>query len=280
MSAPRTRQVEVRGVRSPVLEAGPQGSDEAVVFLHGNPGSGRDFEDLLVRVGEFARALAPDMPGFGRADRPRDFDYSVPGYAAHLGGLLEELGVMRAHLVLHDFGGPWGLEWAIAHPDALGSLVLLNTGALIRYRWHFLARIWRTPVLGELFQRTTTRFAFKRLVNRLNPKPLPDAFLDRMYDEADRGTDRAVLRLYRASDHPDRMGARHAAALRELRPPALVVWGMGDPYLKPSLGERQREALPDLRFVPIEGAGHWVFADAPEQVAAEVVPFLRAHVGG
>ncbi len=275
-----TEEVVVRGVRSPVEQAGPADAEEAVVFVHGNPGSGRDWEDLLPRVGAFARAVAPTMPGFGRADRPDEFPYTVDGYAAHLAGVLDALGVRRAHLVLHDYGGPWGLEWVARHRDALASLTLINTGALIRYRWHVLARIWRTPGLGEAFQATATYPALKLLVNRLNPKPLPEAFLRRMWDESDRGTDRAVRRLYRATSHPDRMGARHAAMLRELRPPTLVVWGEGDPYLPVALAERQREAVPDARIVRVPDAGHWPFADAPEVVADAVVPFLREQTGG
>src|SRR5262245_21773377 len=114
--AVRQRVVRVAGVRSPVLEAGPPAAEEAVVFVHGNPGSSGDWEELVGRVGEFGRAVALDMPGFGRADKPDDFDYTVSGYAGHLGGCLAELEVRRAHLVLHDFGGPWSLAWAAAHP--------------------------------------------------------------------------------------------------------------------------------------------------------------------
>ena len=91
------------------------------------------------------------MPGFGRADKPRDFQYDVAGYADFLDGLLAELGIDRVHLVLHDLGGPWGLEWATRSPARVASVTLINTGAFIGYRWHILARIWRTPVLGELF---------------------------------------------------------------------------------------------------------------------------------
>jgi pimeloyl-ACP methyl ester carboxylesterase len=278
--AVRRRDVFARGLRSPVYEAGPADAEEAAVFVHGNPGSGRDFEDLLAGAGAFVRAVAPDMPGFARADKPRGAPYTVDWFAEQLDALLAGLGVRRAHLVLHDFGGPWGIEWAIRHPDALASLTLLNTGVLLRYRWHFLARIWRTPVLGEVFQATASRRALGLLVNRLNPQPLPEGFLDRMYAETDRATDRAVRRLYRSVDRPEELGRRHSAALRELRPPALVVWGVGDPYLPPVLAERQREALPDARVVRIEGAGHWPFVDRPAEVAAAVLPFLAQHAGG
>ncbi len=110
--------VTVDGVRSPVLQAGPADASEAVVFVHGNPGPAIDYADLVERVGGFARAIAPDMPGYGGADKPADFDYTVDGYARHLAGILDELGIGRAHLVLHDFGGSWGLTWATNHSNA------------------------------------------------------------------------------------------------------------------------------------------------------------------
>lgn len=275
----RERDVVVAGVRSPVLEAGPADAAEAVVFLHGNPGAGRDWSDLLSRVGGFARAVALDMPGFGRADKPGGFPYTVEGYARHLAGALDLLGVRRAHLVLHDFGGPWGLAWALAHPDHIGSLTLINTGVLVGYHWHAAARIWRTPVLGELFQALATRGGFRRSMARFNPKGLPPAFVDRMYDDYDRGTKRAVLRLYRATPDPGEAAARLSPPLRALGLPVLVVWGAQDPFIGAEFAERQRVTFPDAEVVPLPESGHWPFADDPEGVAAAVVPFLRRVVG-
>jgi pimeloyl-ACP methyl ester carboxylesterase len=104
----RPSEIVVDGVRSPVIEAGPSDRREAVVFIHGNPGSRLDWYDLVTRTGVFARAVAFDAPGFGQADKPRSFEATVPGYAAYIQGALSELGIERAHLVLHDFGAPWG----------------------------------------------------------------------------------------------------------------------------------------------------------------------------
>jgi pimeloyl-ACP methyl ester carboxylesterase len=220
------------------------------------------------------------MPGFGRADKPEDFDYTVEGYARHLDGVLEELGVRRAHLVMHDFGGPWGLAWAVQNPDAFASAVLINTGVLPGYRWHYLARIWRTPLLGEAFMATTTRPGFRLLLKHGNPRGLPRAFVNRMYDDFDKGTRRAVLKLYRATDDPAGKSELLAAALRPLDRPALVVWGAHDPYLPLGLAERQKEAFPRAEVAVLEGSGHWPFADDPEAVAKAVVPFLRGVPGG
>jgi pimeloyl-ACP methyl ester carboxylesterase len=274
----RRGEVIVADVRSPYVEAGPADADEAVVFVHGNPGPARDFERLVERAGEFARAIAPDMPGFGPADKPKEFAYSVSGYAQHLAGILDRLGIRRAHLVLHDFGGGWGLRWALDHPDAFASLTLINTGVLLRYRWHTLARIWRTPVLGELFQATANRRAFERVMRRSNPPSLPDEFIARMYEDSkDRGQSRAVLRLYRATD-PSAF-ASFAPRLRELQRPVLVLWGAQDPYIPVEQAHLQREVWPDARVVELPGSGHWPFADDPEGVEAVVLPFLREQVG-
>src|SRR5690242_9679613 len=108
----RTATISVDGIRSPLIEAGPADATEAVVFVHGNPGSTRDWEGLVVSVGMFARAIAFDVPGFGAADKPAGFDYSVPGYARHLGHLLDSLNVRRevfprAKIVILDDSGHW-----------------------------------------------------------------------------------------------------------------------------------------------------------------------------
>jgi pimeloyl-ACP methyl ester carboxylesterase len=231
------------------------------------------------RVGEFARAVAPDMPGFGRADKPRDLPYTVDGYAEFLDALLAELGIDRAHLVLHDFGGPWGLEWATRHPARVASVTLINTGVFIRYRWHILARIWQTPVLGELFQATATRPLFRLLTNRGQKRKLPRAYLDHMYDvNFTRPTRRAVLKLYRATRNAAELGDRQASALRPHELPALVVWGARDPYLGTELAEAQREAFPGARLEVFPDSGHWPFVDDAERTAAAVIPFLRQQV--
>jgi pimeloyl-ACP methyl ester carboxylesterase len=269
--------ISVAGVRSPVLQAGPADSTEAVVFVHGTPGAGRDWSELMEPVSAFARCIAPDMPGFGGADKPKDFAYTVEGYARHLGGLLDELGVTRAHVVLHDFGGSWGLAWAIAHPQALASVTLINTGVLIDYSWHKYARVWRTPVAGELLQASTSRFGFRQLAGRENPG-LSRAQIDRIFDAGKpRATKYATRQLFRATDSA--AGEQMLSApLREIDPPALVIWGSDDRYVPVEQAERQRASLPRARVEILEGRGHWPFWEDPAAVAELVVGFLRPQL--
>jgi pimeloyl-ACP methyl ester carboxylesterase len=271
--------VTVDDVRSPYLYAGPAADKEAVVLVHGNPGPKEDWQRLMTRTGAFARSVAPDMPGFGSADKPERFVYTVDGYARHLGGVLDALGVRRAHLVLHDFGGPWGLAWAADHPDRLASLTLVNIGVLRDYSWHYLARIWRTTGLGEAFMRTATLSATRLLLSRGNPRGLPQDVLVRMYrDLKDPDVQRAVLRLYRATDAAAVSEHLHRR-LQGTAVPTLVVWGARDPYLPVRWAERQQETFPGAQVVLLEDSGHWPMHDNPVAVEQAVLPFLRQAVG-
>jgi pimeloyl-ACP methyl ester carboxylesterase len=274
-----TRQLVVGGVRAPVLVGGPAtpAPGEAVVFVHGNPDAGGDWEPLMRRVAEFATVVAPDMPGFGGADKRVDQDYTLAGYATYLGGVVDQLGIKRVHVVAHDFGGPFALTWAAAHPGKLASVTLINTGVLLDYRWHRLARVWRTPLAGELLMRATTARVARFVVRHDNPG-LPLDWVERIAGHAlPRGTKRAVLRLYRSTRQEDMEGL--VAPLRERDPDALVVWGDADVYMPTVQAERQRRVFPRVRIEILPGVGHWAWLEQPDRVAEFVVPFLRERVG-
>jgi pimeloyl-ACP methyl ester carboxylesterase len=263
------------GTRTRLLQAGPAEASEAVVFVHGNPGSADDWEGLIgAAAGTGRRALSVDLPDFGETVAADGFEHSVLGYATFLGEALKELGVERAHLVVHDFGGPIGLVWAAMNVEALASITLIDTGVLPGYRWHRLARIWRTPVLGELFQAIATRGAFRFLLNRNEPRGLPREFVEAMYDHYDRRTRRAVLALYRDTDDPGSAAPELTKLLAPRDIPALVIWGEHDAYLPSSYAMRQREAFPSADVHVLPASGHWPFADAPDTVERLLAEFL------
>jgi pimeloyl-ACP methyl ester carboxylesterase len=279
MSAIRRARLDVAGVHSPIIEAGPQDAREAVVFVHGNPGSSSDWTALVDAAAELGRAVALDMPGFGQAQAPPDFDYHVSSYADFLQAALTALGIERAHLVLHDFGGPFGLMWGAQHPESWASVVLINIGIMPDYTWHTMAKRWRTPVLGELVQAWIPRSAWRRAMQKSSPRGLPPEFVDKMYDDYDRATRRTVLKLYRATPDPGEMAAQVGSALAELHKPALVVWGAADPFIGVEYAERQREFFDAQEVVVLKESSHWPFQDDPQAVERAVLPFLRRQVG-
>lgn len=269
---------QIAGVRQILRTGGNASALEAAVFVHGNPGSSEDWIGMMQAVSPFVRTVAPDMPGYGQSDRPDDFDYTVPGFAKQLGKVIDAMGVERVHLVLHDFGGPWGLQWASAHPARVASLTLVNMGVVEGYRWHFAARIWRTPGLGELFQAVSVWPLFKFVVNRQNPKPLPEEFLRRMHRDSDAGNQRATRRLYRATDNFDAVMATVKERLAPRRLPALVLWGEDDAYVPVAYADPQSEFF-DATIHRLPGCGHWPMIDDPSRVEGLFADFLQKHVG-
>jgi pimeloyl-ACP methyl ester carboxylesterase len=276
----RRSRLAVGAVSSRLVEAGPSGASEAVVFIHGNPGSADDWVRLVgAAAGTGLRTLAFDLPDFGETESAPGFEHTTPGYATFIGEALTVLGVERVHLVVHDFGGPIGLVWAAMNADALASATLIDTGILPGYRWHSLARIWRTPGLGELFQATASRRAFRLLLNRQEPNGLPREFVDGMYDHYDRRTKRAVLKLYRATDDPGAAATEFAAFMAPRDLPALVIWGEHDAYLPARFATEQRAAFPSADVHVLPGSGHWPFADASDTVEHLVTRFMAERAG-
>ncbi len=275
----RIRRMRTLGIGTRAIEGGPEDSSEAILLLHGNPGSAEDWAFVQPRLAELGRVIAFDLPGFGNADRPQDWDYSPLSYAAFIEAALEELRVERTHLVMHDLGG-LALLWAANHPEQFASGVLINTGNLLDFRWHLLARLYRTRGIGELLVALATRQLFRVAISRLNPQPrrLPSAVVDRMSGEYDRGTRRAAMRFYRATP-AEAMGAL-APVLRPLDKPALVIWGRHDPFIPVEQAHRQRESFPSAEIALFEDSGHWPHLDDPERAAQEMTNFLKRQLEG
>lgn len=275
-----TRELELRvlGVRLPAIEAGPADAEEAIVFLHGHPGSSRDWAQLLPLAGRFARTVAFDLPGLGQAEKPVDWDYGIGMYATTLAAVLDELGIERAHLVMHDLGGGAGLLWAAAHPGSFASAVIIDTGVLIGYEWHWLAALQRRPLLGPLMVRTTTERVFRQTLRRTHSRGpgLPDWFLDQLWEDYDLRSREAMMRMYRASAASG--FERLAPLFRQLDRPALVLWGEHDPFVPAEQAYRQRESFPSAEVVVLPDCGHWPWIEHPEAAAAHILSFLERQL--
>ena len=232
------------------------------LYLHGVPTNADDWTPFLERGG----GVAVDLPGFGRSGKPGHFDYTIEGYDRFLERFLALVELDRVRLVVHDWGAV-GLALAQRRPELVERLVIVNAVPFLPgYRWHRLARVWRTPILGELAMGATTPRTLRLISRESNhaPGPLPAAFLRSVTDHFDPGTQRAILRLYRAS--PSERLARAGAALGSLGAPTLVLWGTEDPYLPGAFADAYARALPDASVEHVAEAGHWPWLDRPELI--------------
>jgi pimeloyl-ACP methyl ester carboxylesterase len=255
---------------------------QSVVFLHGSPGSSRTWHALIdPAIDAVGHAYAPTLPGFGTVPAPTGFDCllspsfrpSVDTYARWLGQRLDEQRIERAHLVMHDFGGPFGLAWGAAHPTRIASLTCINTGVLTNYHWHTLARIWRKRWIGETLNIVITRQIFELLTRYGQPRPLPHSAIDQLFQDFPHAARRNALALYRATTED--LLARFADPYRDLDPPTLVLWGAHDPYFPVHQAHWQNRAFPSAEIVVLNDSGHWPHLDDPHTVQRHLIPFLK-----
>jgi pimeloyl-ACP methyl ester carboxylesterase len=263
-------ELRIDGVR--VFYRRVAGEGTPVVYCHGNPTHGEDWLPFLGRGGP---AIAIDMPGWGRSDRPdaARFDYSMYGLSAFLERCLDELGVEQRKLVVHDWGG-LALIGAQRQPQRVERLVVVNTVPLLPgYRWHWIAQLWRRRGVGELLNATTTRSSLALLMRqaRGDRSAMPPEFVDMVWEHWDKGTRDATLALYRHAD-PPRL-AQAGQNLSQLTCPSLVIWGDQDPYLPTRFAEAYAAALPNSTLQIAAGAGHWPWIDDPS-VIDDVLSFV------
>ncbi len=247
------------------------GDGTPTVYCHGNPTHGEDWVPFLERSA--GPAIAIDMPGWGRSDKPRDFDYSMHGLSAFLQQCLDELGVAEHKLVVHDWGS-LALIGAQRRPERIEKLVVIDAVPLLPgYRWHWVAQVWRRKPWGEIVNATTTRRSLALTLRqaRGDRSPMPPEFVEMIWRHLDRGTKRAVLQLYRDAD-PDRLAAA-GKDLDKLTCPALVLWGDRDLYLPTRFAHDYATALPNAEAEIVPGAGHWPWID-DSSVVDRVLEFV------
>jgi pimeloyl-ACP methyl ester carboxylesterase len=265
--------INVAGVRTHVFDEG-SGSN-AVVCIHGNPDSGDCWQPLLDRADVLGRVVAPDLPGFGRSERPGSFRADVDTFDRWLPALFDELGIERVRLVTHDWGG-YAFAAAAQRPWMLDRLAGFNVLPLDGgYHWHFVARLlWQRRGIGELSMLAFNRLLLDALLPRASGtnSRMPPEVLDAFTRYLDPGMKRAILQLYR-SGTPQRI-AWAGRRLETVDCPKLLLWGTGDGFVSTRDGRRYAHWLGNCEFEPLPGAGHWAFVEAP-QIWDRLTEFLR-----
>jgi haloalkane dehalogenase len=247
-----------------------------VLLLHGWPNSSYIWRDVLpVLAAAGYRAVAPDLPNFGDSDtdRPGTWERQVDAVER----FRRAVGIERAALVVHDWGGLIGLRWACDHPDAVTALVISDTGFFADGKWHTLAATMREPGQGEALMERLTRDFFGDVLRAAAPGH-DEAAIDEYWKcLADEERRMATLDLYRSGDF-DKL-ERYEGCLAALGVPTLLLWGGRDEFAPVSGAKRFEAEIEGARLVVLDDAGHFLIEDDPTRYADETRAFLDEALG-
>ncbi len=255
------------------------------VLLHGFPELWYGWRELLPRLGASRLAVAPDQRGYGESDRPAAVGaYRLENLVGDVLGLADHLGKERFAVVGHDWGGVVAWALAMARPDRVERLVVVNAPH---------PAIFARERRENPDQRAASGY-IDLLVSPMGEAALASDDFTRMFDglrteagetwldAADRAAYReawsrpgaltGMLNWYRAAELSSSGAGKAPAAPVEV--PTLVVWGERDRYLLPGNLDGLDERVEDLEVVRIPDAGHWVVHERPERVGELVETFL------
>ncbi|MDX3973931.1 alpha/beta hydrolase [Shinella sp.] len=279
----RHRHITIEHVDAFYREAGPENAP-AVLLPHGYPCSSYEFRNLMPRLADRWRLIAPDYPGAGYSSTPEDFGYSFDGYAAFLDQFVQALRIDRFALYLHDFGSPVGARLAIRQPDRIVALIIQNGD--IPYEDALgpkYADIEKTWALSDADMRT-------KLSEAINEETFKEEFLNALGPELADSIPPDLWRLHWSLMTPKRKEVaidliaglkenrawfpQHRKYLRDHQPPTLIVWGPNDHYMPEKSARAYLRDLPEAELHLLDG-GHWLL----ETHLDEVVPLLRDFLG-
>ncbi|HEX2027521.1 MAG TPA: alpha/beta fold hydrolase [Nitriliruptorales bacterium] len=268
------RYEEVGGLR---LARVDEGGGEPVVLVHGVPTWGYLWRHVLPPLLDAGlRVVVPDQVGFGRSDKPArrgwyNFDRLVDSFAGHLAAVAPP----PVTLVVHDWGGPVGLRWAVEHPGQVARLVLLDTAVWAPGGRHSPAwRALRRLIAGA------EQLPIGQMVDGacLTDVPAPvQAAYEAPFPGPEYQAGPLALPLLVPRDDHDPEAAQMAAvraALARWDRPTLILWGAHDPFLPLSVARRFARDIPSAGQVQSVRASHLVQEDAGPEVGARIARFV------
>ncbi len=257
-----------------------EGSGQPLVMIHGNPTWSFLYRHLIKRLRSEYRCIAVDHLGFGLSDKPRDWSYLPEDHAKNLAALIEGLGLKDITLVLQDWGGPIGLSYAVAHPENVGRIVLMNTWAWpVNRDLHFVAfSSFMGGPIGRMLIRRYNFFAQTILRQAFGDKSkLSDAahehYLHPLAIPEDRkGCLVFPKQIVASTPWLGRLWSNISALSGK---PKLFVWGMKDIAFREKELKRWERAFPEARSIRLSTVGHFVQEEAPNELAEALLSFLK-----
>ncbi len=287
MPAVHHRYATVDGHRLFFREAGDPDAP-AVLLLHGFPTSSHMFRDLIPRLADRYRVIAPDHLGFGLSDAPSvdDFDYTFDALTDLTAGLLAGLGIDRYAMYVQDYGAPIGWRLALRTPSAVTAIVSQNGNG---YDAGFVESFWKIVQAYQAEQSADNEAAVRRFLTLeatrwqyltgVSDETLVDP--ENWYHDyaliSRPGNDLVQLKLLRdyATNAP--LYPRLHEYFRASRPPLLAVWGRGDEIFGPAGARAFAGDLPDAEIHLLDG-GHFLLESALDDVTGLVRDFLARRL--
>ena len=280
------RFVEANGIRVHLAEAGPPEAPPALL-LHGWPQHWFMWRRIMTALGGEHRLLAPDLRGFGWTEAPGQ-GYDAETFAADQVALLEALGIERAHVVGHDWGGWTAMLLGILHPERVDRMVVLNAP----HPWPRLsARValesWRswytwviaTPGLGRwVLERT---WIARAILGRGNVGSAFDEEEIALYADSfgEPARAKAIVELYRYYQRAVREGISGRWRHERLTAPTLLLFGARDRYISTRLLPGYEPYAPDMRLELVPDSGHFIVDEKPDLVVERTRTWLSAGSG-
>jgi pimeloyl-ACP methyl ester carboxylesterase len=277
--------VTVRGLDVFYREAGRPDAP-TVVLLHGFPSSSHMFRELIPRLAEQFHVIAPDMIGFGYSAQPTpaEFQYTFDNLAAVTEELLfGELKLKRFSIYVQDYGAPVGFRVASRHPEAIDALIVQNGNAYaegLSAAWEPLRALWAKrsseteKAVREFLSAEATKFQYTHGVKDLS-KISPDSYtFDQLFLDRP-GNDAVQLELFYNYASNVALYPYWQAYFRTHQPPALLVWGINDPFFTVEGAKAFQRDLPKAELHLLD-TGHFALEEECETIAKHIVRFLGA----
>ena len=269
------RRVTADGISIFYREAG-SADGPVVLLLHGFPTSSFQFRELIPRLADKYRVIAPDLPGFGFTEVPaeRNYTYTFDSLAKSIEAFTDALALQRYALYIFDFGAPTGLRLAVSRPERVTAIFSQNGNAYeegLGETWAPLKQYWNNEtvenreMVRKLLGADGIRFQYFHGVP--NPERIaPESYTLDTALIARPGNMEIQLDLH--LDYRNNIPAypRFHEYFRQYRPPFMAIWGKNDPFFIPAGAEAYKKDLPSasIRFVD---SGHFALETHVEEIA-------------
>jgi pimeloyl-ACP methyl ester carboxylesterase len=265
-------------------------SAPVALLLHGFPTSSFMFRDLIPRLADRFRVIAPDLPGFGFTEVPekRKYTYSFDALARTLEAFTDVLGLNRYAIYAFDYGAPTGFRLAMRHPERVTAIVSQNGNAYeegLGDAWGPIRKYWAEPtaenrevIRQNILNLGGTRWQYTHGV--ANPESIaPESYtLDAALLERP-GNKEIQLDLFLDYASNVRLYPKFQEYFRKSNPPLLAIWGKNDPFFLPAGAEAFRKDLPAAQ-VQFLDTGHFATETHVVEIASAMEGFLVANGHG